>query len=215
MHQTEKLLFPLESINHSTVIIISQESFKNIYKLVEPISYYVVNDNNDEDSDKKIRNILAGSTSFQIVDKKEENLQQENNERLSRYLFGFFITLTALFSIINIYSLLILKLKNDIDIYTSYLILGLKRSRICLMFVLETISYYLLNILLSILGLNLISKVINSILQSYNVTYNMVTPMRVLFLFEALLALVLVAILLRVIIFINRIKVNAHSISVE
>ncbi|MCL1790295.1 MAG: hypothetical protein FWG40_02875 [Peptococcaceae bacterium] len=214
-YSADKLLFDVETMDPVTIVIVSQKLLDEWFPFLEQASYYVISNKDVRDSDRRIKDIITGNLSYAVIDHQDTNAQRAMSVEITRFLFGIFIGITALFAIINIFALLILKLKNDMDTYVSYMIMGVGKFKILSFFIIETAVYFLLSILITFIGLLLTTSVLNYVIKNLGVIYHVALPWHLWFIFEAGLLVVLVGILWNVFRIIEKIKPIPHSIVVE
>ena len=213
-YSTDHLLFPVSTLDYTTVIIVNLTVFDLLFPHSDPSSYYLVAQNG-ANNHERIRGILTGSTTALVIDMIDVNAEHTHNVELTQFLFRFFLVITILFSIVNIYSLFALKLRNDSETYISYLLIGMKKTRIMAMFGVEALLYYIVSLGLALGGVCVTVSILSMVFTANEIDYTLSVPYRSWMIFEGCLLIVIICILVAIFTIINRLRPNPHSLSVE
>jgi len=214
-YSTDTLLFPVDAPDYAVIIIVRLDRFQQMFPETPPATHYLVMNPALPTAKDRVLGVISGTGSFELTDMQRINADQAANESLARLLFGFFIVVTALFSIVNTFALFALKLRSDADRYSSYLILGIRRGHIMAAFAAETGLYYVVGLAVSYVGLLAGIAVVNAILPMLGVSYAASISIPLWLVFQGGLLAVLLAVLVWVFRAIGRLRANPHTIVVE
>ena len=214
-YSVDALAFPADAPDYAPIVVVSLSRFEQMFPDASPAAYYLTVNPDRPDAQKQVLGVISGNSDLQVVDMAQQNADQAANATLAKLLFGFFITVTALFSIINVYSLFVLKLRGDAARYSAYIILGLRRSHLMAAFAAETGLYYVVGLAASYGGLVIATQVINAVLPTIGVNYTGTVPSGWWMIFQAGLLVVLLAVLARVFVGIGRLRARPHTIVAE
>ena len=212
---SDSLLFPVTERDYSTVVMVNLRVFQQMFPGRTPVGHYLVANPSLPAAHEQILGMVTGSSDLSVIDQQQVNEQHDTNNKLAHFLFGFFIGVTVLFSVVNIFSLFWLKLRNNRDRYASYLILGTRRRRIMAVFAVEAAAYFLISIMLSYSGLRGILGILNTVLSESGINYSVVMPDRLWLVFQGGLAVVLLLVLARLFSELRNLPVHPHTIIAE
>lgn len=208
------IMYPVSYSVDTLVFIISNELFDELYPDTPVSNYYIVA-TKTQHAKKTIQDIIGGSTSMQIIDQEESNLENERNQHIANVVFGTLFLIVLAFSFVNVYSLFSLNFRQHIEIYMSYLAMGVRKSQLLITFVVNAIKYFVLSIPTSFLGLLLAIHTIREILYSYQAEYYLSFPMIEYLSFVGIVLALLTLTILFVSYKMNALNVSAHSISAD
>lgn len=211
---TDKIMYPVSYSVDTLVLIISNELFDALYPDTPITNYYIVA-TDAQDARKSIEDIIGGSTSMQVIDQEETNLENERNRHIAKVVFGILFLIVIAFSFVNIYSIFSLNFRKYIDVYVSYMAIGVRRSQLFVTFIINAIKYIVLSIPISYCILLFAIYLIRELFYSYQAEYYVAFPLLEYLSFVGLVVVLLSITLLFVFHKFKLLKVGAHSISAD
>lgn len=211
---TDKIMYPVSYSVDTLVFIISNELFDELYPDT-PISNYYIVATEAQHARKTIQDIIGGSSSMQIIDQEEANLENERNRHIANIVFGILFLIVLAFSFVNIYSIFSLNFRQYIDVYVSYMAIGVQRSQLFVTFIVNVIKYIVLSIPISYFGLHIAIYIIREILYSYQAEYYLAFPLLEYLSFVGWVVALLAITLLFIFHKMKALEVCAHSISAD
>lgn len=208
-------LFPENLPDYTLVIIVGLDRFHEMFPSVAPSAYFLDANSAAPSAREQILGIVTGSGYFDVVDEQLLAAERARNTSLSRFLFGFFVGLTALFSIVNVFSLFMLKFRSEAERYSTYLVLGMGRGDMMVAFAAQAAGYYVAGLGVSYAGLLVAERALDAALLGSGLNYSVSISNALWVVFQGGLLATLLAVMGWVFLGLRRLRPDVHSVEAE